>query len=382
MTDKVLSLATPAVVLDEKILRTNLAHIKVLAQQAGCQPLYSIKALPLTEVIQCALDYLGGLSVSSLFEARLAAQVSRQKTTIHLTTPGLNSHEWTEINQLCSHISFNSNSQYQRFRTHSSKHCSLGLRINPKYSFANDVRYDPCRQFSKLGVDLTQIQPFNPDIRGLHFHTAFSQTNFFPLENTLNRLKSRLGSVFHQLDWVNLGGGYLYSEMADYQPFIKQVQQLTEDYQLTVYIEPGKAIVGNAGRLVSTVVDSFYSDGKLITVLDTSINHLPKVFEYQIRPALLEQDEQGTVTSLVVGCSCLAGDIFGEYLFNTAPKIGDQLTFLGIGAYSLVKASRFNGYPLPNIYWLTPQQQLKLIRQDLYQNYHQQWSSYESNIND
>jgi len=131
-------------------------------------------------------------------------------------------------------------------------------------------------------------------------------------------------------------------------------------------------VVGSAGYLLTTVIDSFVSDGKTIAILDTSVNHNLEVFEYQRQPELYEHDVKGNYPAILAGCTCLAGDVFGEYRFNKPLSIGDKLVFKEVGAYSLVKANRFNGYNLPDIY-LYQDQQMKKLKQYNYQDYRQQW---------
>lgn len=365
--------STPAFVLDENRIVKNLTELHNIKKSSGCQVLYSIKALPMESVLNLAKEYLDGLSASSLFEARLAKENLGDTGSIHITTPGLRDDEFKEITELCTHISFNSISQYQRLVNSDVKQCSLGLRINPKLSFADDLRFDPCRPNSKLGVGIEAVKNIPEKIEGLHFHTAFSHKSYHSLVQTVSLLKQKLGKNLYQLKWLNLGGGYLYSQINNHQPLIDLIKQLKEDYGLEIFIEPGKAVVGNAGYLVTTVIDIFTSDGKQIVVLDTSVNHNPEVFEYQRQPDLLEADNHGEHSCILVGSSCLAGDIFGEYKFETMPRIGDRLVFSNVGAYSLIKANRFNGYNLPDIYSVNRQQKTTVLKQWRYQNYREQW---------
>lgn len=366
--------STPAFVIDENRLIKNLSDLTELKRQSGCQVLYSMKALPFGMVLNLTKKYLDGLSVSSLFEARLAKEILGDTGHIHISTPGLRDDEFNQILELCSHISFNSICQYQRLAGFSTNQCTVGLRLNPKLSFTNDSRFDPCRPYSKLGIDIDSLDSIVDKIEGLHFHTVFSATDYVPLVETVALLKLKLGDKLSQLKWLNLGGGYLYSQIQNHQPFIDLVKQLKVAYDLEVYIEPGKAIVGDAGYLVTSVIDCFTSDGKTIAVLDTSVNHNPEIFEYQRKPELLEANAEGKYSCLLVGSSCLAGDLFGEYQFESMPKLGDRLVFSNVGAYSLIKANRFNGYNLPDIYKVDTENNLKLIKQNNYQNYREQWT--------
>ena len=364
---------SPAFIIDESQVIQNLSCLVELKTQSGCQVLYSIKALPLASVIALTTEYLDGLSVSSLYEARLAKEMLGDEGSIHITTPGLRDNEFEEITKLCTHVSFNSMAQYQRLKTNNIQSCTLGLRLNPKLSFSNDPRFDPCRSYSKLGVDIASLEVIPEAVKGLHIHTVFSSTSYQPLIDTVAQLIKKLGKQLSQLQWLNIGGGYLYSQIEDHQPFIKLVKQLKESYGVKVYIEPGKSIVDNAGYLLTTVIDRFISDGKNIAVLDTSVNHHPEVFEYQKSPQLLEADDCAKESCLLVGSSCLAGDVFGEYSFKTLPKVGERLVFSNVGAYSLIKANRFNGYNLPDVYSIDRQKNLKLIKQHTYNDYQQQW---------
>ncbi|KAF3981023.1 MAG: carboxynorspermidine decarboxylase [Methylococcales symbiont of Hymedesmia sp. n. MRB-2018] len=373
--------STPAFVLDEDQLLANLTELKTIKQQAACKVLYSVKALPLVWFMNLTKGYLDGFSVSSLFEARLAKEIAGDERSIHITTPGLRDEEFLEISQLCSHISFNSINQYQRL-TNTAGHSSLGLRLNPGRSFANDLRYDPCRPNSKLGIQISSLKTVPDNIEGLHFHNVFSRTDYLSLDETVAHLKKVLRFNLSDFKWINLGGGYLYHQINNHQTLIDLIQQLIIEYKLEVFIEPGKALVGNAGFIVSTIIDCFDSDDLQVCVLDTSVNHNPEVFEYQRKPDLLEHNNEGQYPCLLAGSSCLGGDLFGEYRFDTIPEVGDRLVFANVGAYSLVKASRFNGYNFPDLYSVDKLGDIKLINSSHYQDFGKQWGNNESNIND
>jgi carboxynorspermidine decarboxylase len=367
---------SPAFVVDAAEVVNTLKILSNLRECSGCKVLYSIKALSLSAILELAKPYIDGFSVSSLFEARLADGVLAGQGSIHLTTPGIRQDEITELASLCSHISCNSINQFRQVASVAKNNASIGLRINPKLSFTDDARYDPCRQYSKLGADINEVigSDIISHIKGLHFHTVYSAMDYAPLMQTLDKLRQLMGDGFAQLNWLNLGGGYLFDQIEDNRSFIEWVQQLKNEFDLEVYIEPGNAVVGKAGYLVATVVDTFDSDGKAIAVLDTSVNHHPQVFEYQRQPELAEHDEDGRYPVMLAGSTCLAGDIFGEYRFNQLLEVGDKVVFKQVGAYSLVKANRFNGYNLPDVY-MTNNGQLKQIKHYTYQDYRQLWVS-------
>jgi carboxynorspermidine decarboxylase len=365
---------SPAFVLDAAAVINALKRLASLRHQCDAKVLYAIKALPFSAVLEIAKPFVDGFSVSSLFEAQLAHEILAGVGDIHLTTPGIRPDEWDDIAGLVTHISFNSLTQYQRYAATASAQTAIGLRVNPKLSFLNDDRFDPCRQYSKLGVGIDDLWQSSclDQIKGLHIHNVFSATDYTPLIKTIAKLRSYFGKDLSKLDWLNLGGGYLFDQISDHRPFVDLINQLKNDFELEVYIEPGKAIVGHAGHLVTTVVDSFVSDGKTVAILDTSVNHNPEVFEYQRQPECHEHDPKGRYVTILAGSTCLAGDVFGEYQFHKPLAVGDKLVFKNVGAYSLIKANRFNGYNLPDIY-VYRDQHLKKMKQYTYQDYRRQW---------
>lgn len=363
--------SSPAFVIDFDRVMQNLRPLLALRETSGCNLLYSVKALPLAALLQQLAPILDGFSVSSLFEARLAREVLGERGSVHLTTPGLRADEFDESAALCSHIGFNSLSQMRRLMPLAGGY-SAGLRINPKLSLVDDERYDPCRQHSKLGVDSADLAHGLPSgITGLQLHNVFGQRSLEPLLQTLSKIQPLL-EQHSALQWLNLGGGYLFSEIADLQPLSEVIGQLRQHHGLEIFLEPGKALVGNAGYLLTTVLDRFDSDGKTVLVLDTSVNHHPEVFEYQRQPHLLEHDEQGDHAAILAGSSCLAGDVFGEYRFHRLPNVGESLVFADVGAYSLIKANRFNGYNFPDVYSLQ-HSAIRLEKALDYSDYLRQW---------
>ena len=138
-------------------------------------------------------------------------------------------------------------------------------------------------------------------------------------------------------------------------------------------IEPGAGVVRDTCFLVAQVVDVFVSDGMQIAVLDTTVNHMPEVFEYQFSPDVVGDKNEGRYCYMLTGATCLAGDVFGEYAFDTPLEVGSKVTFTGVGAYTLVKGHTFNGVNLPAIYALTAAGVLKLQKHFDYEDFRHRW---------
>lgn len=378
-----LPLETPAFIYDEGAILGTLHKLRELSNVSGCHVLFSLKAFSMADALRLMIPMLDGLAVSSLFEAKLARNlIGESKKSIHITTPALRPDEVDELAEICDYVSFNSLYQWNSFSKKCNSDASCGLRINPQLSYVADKRYDPCRSHSKLGIPLSRLVDFVGkhagqigDLDGLHFHTNCESTCFEPLLSTTECIRTHLGKLLHELEWINLGGGYQYGEIDALDPFYRAMDLLTGEYDLKVFIEPGEAIIGNAGYLVSSVLDLFESEGKRIAILDTTVNHLPGVFNYQTNASVLNSVSSGAYSYVLAGATCLAGDLFGEHRFSEPLEVGSTIIFQDVGGYSLVKANMFNGVNLPNIYAIGEQKKLWLKKRYTITDFLSKWES-------
>jgi carboxynorspermidine decarboxylase len=365
---------TPAFVYDEAIIIDRLAALSEVRSNSGCKVLYSIKAAPLSGLLQTIAEYVDGFSASSLFECQLAkeiiAGISDNRGTIHITSPGLREEDVKSIVNTADYISFNSMSQWQQYKDLVNGKLNCGLRLNPEKSFARDERYDPCRKYSKLGVPVSLVVNEDlEDVQGIHLHNNCESNDYTELKQTLEHVCELMDPELESMQWLNLGGGYFIDDAEQLRELEKIIKDLRDKYTLDVFIEPGKGIVGSAGVLVASVVDLFESDGKQIAVLDTTVNHLPEVFEYQYRPHILQENPEGEYEYRLAGCSCLSGDLFGDYRFQQALEIGSRVTFKNVGAYMLVKANMFNGTNLPTVNILKSDETLVIQKEFSYADF-------------
>lgn len=370
---------TPAFVYDESAIIEKLATLSKVKKNSSCQILYSIKAAPMTGLLEMIASHVDGFSVSSLFESQIAKEIIGDSGTIHLTTPGLREDEIGSVVKYVDYISFNSLGQWQNYQGQLQKdvggngkrNLNCGLRINPGISFVKDERYDPCRKYSKLGVPISELENIKhlDDIQGLHLHNNCESGDYTELKQTVDHVCLLLGATLEGMQWINLGGGYFIDDEKQQYILEQIIKDLKDTYALDVFIEPGKGVVGSAGFLVSSVVDMFESDGKQIAILDTTVNHLPEVFEYQYKPEIVQENPEGNYEYRLAGCSCLSGDIFGDYRFEQVLSIGSRVIFKNVGAYMFVKANTFNGINLPAVNILKSDEELVLEKEFLYADY-------------
>ena len=372
-------IATPAFVYDEAAIDRLLDHTDRLRAACSCRVLYSLKPFAFVDALTRMAMRLDGFAVSSPFEARLARQITGDRESIHMTTPGIRREELREIGSLCDFVSFNSLHQWDMYHEELSGKVSCGLRVNPQLPFVDDDRYNPCRPHSKLGVPLEELVALGPGrlpgLEGLLVHTNCESTQFNEIHATVMRLHAQLGELLRNVKWINLGGGYLFDGSEDVSALYEAVELLRSNYGLQVFIEPGTALIQSAGYIVSSVLDVFTSEGKRIAVLDTTVNHMPEVFEYGYEPDVVGHDDDAPYQYLLAGCTCLAGDLFGEYQFAEPLEVGKKVVFSNAGAYTLSKAHMFNGVNLPTIYAITEVGDLVLKKGFTYADFAGKWGA-------
>ena len=373
-------LKTPAFVINEQYLKEDVEEVLELSIASKARCLYSLKALAVRNVLEVIATRLSGFSASSLFEAKLARSVLGNTGLVHLVCPAIKKGDLGQAAQVINRITFNSINQLDLSYYLNDTDVEIGLRINPEMSFVKDDRYNPCKKMSKLGEQVAEArqflesdQPVLKYLSGLHIHTNCESKNFEELDATIKKLTRVFGETLHKIKWINLGGGYLINLIEKKRVFVECVNYLRKEFNLEVLFEPGSGVVRRACQLVGTIVDKLVRNGQELLILDTCVNHLPQVFEYQYKHDILGNTDKGKYEYLICGSSCLAGDTFGTYRFDVELNIGDRIIFPDAGDYSLVKSHMFNGINLPTIYWLSKNNQLKVIRKYRYKDFLSQY---------
>ena len=309
---KIDQLQTPCYVIDEKKMRENLEILKKVQEDTGCKILLAQKAFSGFALYPMIGKYLAGTTASGLFEARLGYEEMGKEN--HVFSPAYRTEDIEELDRICDHIIFNSTAQLKKFKEVCTG-ASLGLRINPECSTQRDhAIYDPCALGSRLGVT---------------------------------------------------------REDYDVKLLEKCIQHMKETYDLDIYLEPGEAVALNAGYLVTEVMDIVENEIRTLILDASAACHMPDVLEMPYRPPLKDSGEAGekAFTYRLSSCTCLAGDVIGDYSFDREIRIGDKLYFMDMAIYSMVKNNTFNGMPLPDIAVMHEDGECEVIRHFGYEDF-------------
>jgi carboxynorspermidine decarboxylase len=371
---------SPCFVLEESLLRSNLELIDNVQKQAGCKIILALKGFSMYSAFPIVKEYLHGATASSLNEIRLINDFLGYQA--HTYIPAYLENEFDEVLERSSHVTFNSLSQWDRFKAkvneynekYPDRKVSCGIRVNPQYSEVETDMYNPCVPGSRLGITRDKLGDTLPEgIEGIHFHTL-CENDSRTLERTLVAIEEKFGDLLYQVKWLNMGGGHLMTrEGYDIDLLVNLVKQIREKYNIEVILEPGSAIAWRTGVLVTTVLDVLDSQGIDVAILDTSFAaHMPDTLEMPYKPAIRNSYHEpvaGKPTYRLGGMTCLAGDFMGDYSFENPLQPGDTLIFEDMIHYTMVKTTTFNGVNLPSIGIMKPDGKFQLVKSFGYESF-------------
>jgi len=242
---------------------------------------------------------------------------------------------------------------------------AVGIRVNPDVTTDTHPYISTGKSGIKFGVPLDQVPAAaaliaaHPRLRlatlAMHLGSQLSDTEPFrqgivQLLGLANALQSE---GRHRIQVIDIGGGlairYGNETAMDPLRFAEAVVPLLAGTGYTVYVEPGRFLVGSAGVLLTQVLYRKHSGGKEFVVVDAGMNDLVRPSHYQAYHEIVALDgrERSHVRADVVGPVCETGDFLA--LDRPLPDVaaGEYLAVLGAGAYGFVMASNYNARPRP-----------------------------------
>ena len=366
-------LPSPCWLLETEKLNDNLKVINSIKTQSDAKVLLALKGYALWKSFDTLQPTLDGCCASGLHEAKLAHETFGKE--VHTYAPAFKEEEIEEIATLSHHMVFNSPAQFKKYAQKAKSinpSVSLGLRVNPEYSEAPKEIYNPCGLHSRLGTTLANFdETILEQCEGLHFH-ALCEQSADALESVLEHFEAKFGNYISQIKWINFGGGHhITREGYDVEKLINLIKNFKFKYNVEVYLEPGEAIGWETGTLVTTVLDIVHN-GIDIAILDSSAEaHMPDIIIMPYRAEVLGTGKAGEkpYTYRLAGNTCLAGDIMGDYSFDTPLAIGDKVIFLNQMHYTMVKATTFNGIKLPSIAIQKTDGSVEVVREFGYEDF-------------
>ena len=244
---------------------------------------------------------------------------------------------------------------------------SVSLRINPNIDAKTNAKISTGLYSTKFGLpegDLPELadrilrDPYLEFV-GIACHIGSQITDLTPLDRASRRmaeLATTLKNRGHHLKFLDLGGGLgiRYNQetppsIQDYAQTLTRAARLTG---LTLVIEPGRSIIGNAGILLTNVIGIKKTPDRQFVVIDAAMNDLirPTLYEafHDIVPVRVAAGAQKSqVLCDFVGPVCETGDYIAKDRLCAPPQAGDLLAIQSCGAYGWSMASQYNSRPRP-----------------------------------
>ena len=241
----------------------------------------------------------------------------------------------------------------------------VALRVNPDIDALSHPHISTALKTSKFGLGLAEARDVllaararaGLEIVGIHVHVGSQITSLEPLRQAaeaLAGLARQLRDEGMALEHLDLGGGFGISYDGSSVPsmtgYATELIEATRDLGLALILEPGRAIVGPAGLLLTAVVDvKQRPDGHWLVVTDAGMTELmrPALYGAYHRIDPLQPRASIPVPCDIVGPICESSDVLGVRRSLPLPEVDDLLAVLDVGAYGAVMGSNYNRRPLP-----------------------------------
>ncbi len=375
---------TPLYVYDRRVMVERIDEIRGAFDPYPHRLLYSVKANPNLTLLRWFAKQGLGFDIVSGGELERLLSVGVDPAAIFFSGVGKTD---SELAAALDHgvwlINVESVGEARRLAaladTRSSERVGISIRINPDVDAVTHPFITTGRLIDKFGVDREEL-PLLLDLLGsapqlelqaLHMHLGSQIRTVEPyragLEVLLEVLDAVRGRGFtpHRL---NLGGGFGITQedivtptMADYAAAL--LPRLA-DREVELILEPGRYLVGEAGCLLTRVIELKQHAGIEFAVVDAGMNDFlrPALYDvcHPIRPLEPRRGQPRPVD--VVGPICETADTFACKLPLPPLKPGDLLAITHTGAYGMSMASTYNTRPLPAEAWITAPGEHELIR--------------------
>jgi diaminopimelate decarboxylase len=237
---------------------------------------------------------------------------------------------------------------------------SVGLRVNPEVTVDSSHRYIKTgEKGAKFGIPFDDVLAVarrtaglsHTRLVGLDMHIGSQLFRLDPYLDGVERLvglldQLRAGGV-DTIRYLDIGGGlgvsYEDEQSPDLGAFATSLVRRMQATGLTLLMEPGRFIVGNAGVLLTRVLYRKHSGGRDFLVTDAGMTELIRPSHYDAYHRIEAVTPRGgTMTADVVGPVCESGDFLALGRQMDDAQAGDLLVVYDVGAYGYVMASNYN----------------------------------------
>ncbi len=345
----------PYLFLDKDVIREKVSIIGKNIKNS--KVFYAVKANPDVEVLRF-LNELGiGFEIASEGELKILASLGVEASRIITSNPVKTLKFLHEAGLYgIKYYAFDSKYEVDKIVRYAPN-----SKVYVRLSVSNEGSEWPLSK--KFGVeieDALELLRYSKD-RGLEpvgitFHVGSQCNNVYNWHSALDKAKELFDLAKDrgiELNLLNLGGGYpirytkkvLQIETIEKKINSALMQKFSQN--LDIFIEPGRAIIGDAGIFVATVVGKAKREEENWLYLDIGVFNglMESVGGIKYKYVVGSRNEPKRWT--IAGPSCDSFDVIDRDVELPEPEIGNLILILSVGAYTISYASEFNGFPIP-----------------------------------
>ena len=239
---------------------------------------------------------------------------------------------------------------------------AISIRVNPDVDAQTHPYISTGLKENKFGIAIEQAESVyaqaqamnNLDVVGIDCHIGSQLTTVTPFVDALKRvlvLIDKLAENGIVLSHLDIGGGLGINYKDETPPtpaeYAAALRELLIDRDLEILLEPGRAIAGNAGILVTKVEYIKPTEDRKFAIVDAAMNDLlrPALYQsWQEIQSVVQDETVQTEKYDIVGPICETGDFLGKDR-SLAIKPGDLLAIRSAGAYGFTMSSNYNSRP-------------------------------------
>lgn len=240
----------------------------------------------------------------------------------------------------------------------------VALRINPDIDPQTHPYISTGLKKHKFGIPIDDAIEYyraasrlkNISIVGIHKHIGSQITKVSPFVDALKRILLLIDELNAQgvnIKYLDIGGGlgipYTDEEPPVPKDLAKNILPLLNGRKMTLIMEPGRSIVGNAGILVTKTLYLKKGHEKEFVIVDAGMNDLMRPSLYGAYHGIipLKRYKRADTFADVVGPICESGDFLAKDRVMPKVKQGEYLAVMSAGAYSFSMSSNYNSRPRP-----------------------------------
>jgi len=242
------------------------------------------------------------------------------------------------------------------------KKAPIALRVNPDIDARTHPYISTGLKKHKFGIPIENALEFyrlarrlkHIDIIGIHKHIGSQITEVSPFVDALVKVIGLIDTLKEEgipIANVDIGGGLGIRYDSEKPPvpadLASKIVPILKDRGVTVILEPGRSLVGNAGVLVTRTLYVKKGEEKDFVIVDGGMNDLMRPTLYGAFHAItpVKMNRKKPVLSDVVGPICESGDFLGRDRMLGSPEQGDLLAVMSAGAYGFTMSSNYNSRP-------------------------------------